>query len=145
MEGSTSNIRVIPSCGQRKSLELLMQDCLMSMGVSQLIEWDILILLYHHGVILSSADRMACLLRCESTRIGNALDRLECRGVIESSRPSGGARFYKVAVSSDASRHNCFQQLLSVAGNRAGRLMVAKILKSDSPEEVPAVRSAHPS
>jgi DNA-binding MarR family transcriptional regulator len=134
---------IIPLYEQGNLLELFVQGCLESMGVSLLMDWDILIFLYHHGVILSSANQIARLLGCESTRIGNALDSLESRRLIESSRPSGGVRFYKVVVSSDGSRQSCFQQLLSLTGNRAGRLMLAKILKPDTPEVVPGVRSVH--
>jgi len=135
---------VIPLCEMGNPLELSVQGCLESLGVSLLIDWDVLIFVYHHGVTLSSADQMARCLCWESTRIGNALGRLESLMLIESSRRSTGVRFYKVVVSPEGSRQSrCFQQLLSLTGNRAGRLMLAKILKRDTPETVPEERAVH--
>ncbi|HVB57938.1 MAG TPA: hypothetical protein VNE63_16135 [Candidatus Acidoferrales bacterium] len=141
---SPVDLGVIPSCEQANPLELLVQSSLESMGISLLMDWDMLVFLHHHGATLSSAGQMARLLRCESIRIGDTLDRLESRRLIESSRPSRGARFYKVIVSSDGSRQGCFQQLLNLTGSRAGRLMIVKILKPDISDAVPVAQSAYP-
>jgi len=140
---STSKLRIIRLSELGNPIELFMQSCLESMGISLLIEWDVLLLLYRHGMILCNADHIARVLGCENTRIGSALDRLETRGLIESSRPSRGMRFYKVAVSSDGSRQRCFQQLLGLAGSRAGRLALRKILTPATPEAVPEVPSVN--
>jgi DNA-binding MarR family transcriptional regulator len=126
----------IPLRQQENSLELV-QDCLTCIGISLLVDWDVLIFLHRHGVILCSAEHIARLLSCENAKIGGALDRLESQKLIESSRSSVGVRFYKVVVSLDDPRIGCFQQLLSLAGNRSGRLALAKILKPDKPEAVP--------
>lgn len=126
---------------QGNALELSVQAGLESMGISLLMDWDILIFLYHHDMTLSSADQMARLLCCESTRIDSALDRLECQKLIESSRSSGSARFYRVVVSSDRSRESSFHELLSLTANRTGRLMLARILK---PDTAAAVRGMGP-
>jgi hypothetical protein len=134
---------VIPLCEMGNPLELSVQGCLESLGVSLLIDWDVLIFVFHHGVTLSSADQMARCLCWESTRIGNALGRLESLMLIETSRRSRGVRFYRVVVSPEGSRQSCFQQLLSLTGNRAGRLMLAKILKPDTRETVPEERAVH--
>lgn len=138
------NPGVIPSCEQANPLELLVQRCLESIGVSLLLDWDLLIFLYHHGATLSSTDQLARLLCCESTRIGNALDRLESQRLIESTQSSRQVRFYKVVVSSDGSRQGCFQQLLKLTGNRAGRLMLVKMLKPDTSDAVTVAKSAYP-
>ncbi|MGH9690461.1 MAG: hypothetical protein ACRD4C_05125 [Candidatus Acidiferrales bacterium] len=127
---------VVPSCEQANPLEPLVEGCLESMGISLLMDWDMLVFLHHHGATLSSAEQMSHLLRCESIEIGNTLDRLESRRLIESSRPSRGARFYKVLVSSDGSRQGCFQQLLNLTGSRAGRLMIVKMLRPDTSDAV---------
>lgn len=117
-------------CEADSSRESSCRECLRSLGVSLLIDWDMLIFLYHHGRILSTTEQMARLLGWDSERIGNALDRLESRELIEFSRKSrGGARFYKAAVPSDSTVWNCLQQLLSLTRNRSGRLMLAKMLK----------------
>jgi DNA-binding MarR family transcriptional regulator len=116
-------------CEADSSRESLGRECLNSIGISLLIDWDILIFLHQHGRILSTTEQMARLLGWDSERIGNALDRLESRELIKFSRKSrGGARFYKAAVS-DSAAYNCFQQLLSLTRNRSGRLMLAKMLK----------------
>lgn len=117
-------------CEADSSQESLGRECLNSLGVSLLIDWDVLIFLHRHGKILSTAEQLARLLGLDSERIGNALDRLESRELITFSRKSrGGARFYKAAVSSDSAAWNCFERLLSLTRNRSGRLMLAKMLK----------------
>jgi DNA-binding MarR family transcriptional regulator len=138
---STGDPGVIRLYEEENLSKLEMQGCLKSIGISLLVDWDILIFLLHHGAILSNADQMARLLCCKPARIGDALDRLESRGLIESSRPSKRLRLYKVVVSSDSARQDCFQQLLRLAGDRGGRLLLAKVLKPGDPETVLGVRS----
>jgi hypothetical protein len=125
-------------CERDNSPESWGRGCLNSLGVSLLIDWDVLIFLYDHGKILSTAEQLAPLLGWDSESIGNALDRLESRKLIKSSPKSReGARFYRVAVASDVAMLDCFQQLLSLTRNRAGRLMLAKMLKPDTRELLP--------
>jgi hypothetical protein len=125
--------------------EPLVKGYLESIGISLLMDWDILIFLYRHGVVLSNTDQIARLMNCESTTTFNALNRLESRGLIESSRPSRGVRFYKAVISSGVSHQSTFQQLLSLTGNRTGRLTLTKILKSNTREGSPGVISINPS
>jgi DNA-binding MarR family transcriptional regulator len=125
-------------CEADSSGESLGRECLNSLGISLLIDWEMLIFLHHHARILSTTEQIARLLGWDSECIGNALDRLESRELIKSSRESrGGARFYEAAVSMDAAVRNCFQQLLSLTRNRPGRLMLAKMLKPNALELLP--------
>jgi hypothetical protein len=125
-------------CEADNSRESLGRECLNSLGISLLIDWEMLIFLHHHGRILSTTEQMARLLGWDSERIGDALDRLESRELIKSSPKSRrGARFYEAAVPMDAAVRNCFQQLLSLTRNRSGRLMLAKMLKPNTLELLP--------
>ncbi len=125
-------------CEADSSRESLGRECLNSLDISLLIDWEMLIFLHHHARILSTTEQMARLLGWDSERIGDALDRLESRELIKSSPKSpGGARFYEAAVPMDAAVRNCFQQLLSLTRNRSGRLMLAKILKPNTVKLLP--------
>ena len=110
-------------------MELSVQSCLESVGISRLSEWDILAFVYRHGVSLISVDQISCLVGYESAVVGGALDRLECEKLIERSRPSQGVHFYRILASMDAKRQDCLQQLIRLSEGRAGRLLLAKRLK----------------
>ena len=117
--------------GRGKPLETPVQRCLDSMGISLLSEWDVLAFVHRHGASLASSDQIALLIGYESTVVGAALERLEGEKLIERSRPSQGARFYRILTSTDAGRQRCLQQIVSLSETRAGRLLLAKQLKPD--------------
>jgi hypothetical protein len=128
---SISTRRIIPLGEQSNPRELSVQSCLASMGISLLIDWNILVFVHRHGMTLASIDQMARLLVCKSASVSDALERLESRQLIESSRLSKGVCFYKVAVASDGVLKSCFQHLLGVTSNRRGRLILADMLKAE--------------
>src|ERR1700688_4899225 len=103
-----------------KPVELAVQSCLESIGISLLSEWDVLAFVYRHGTSLTSADQIARLIGYESTVVDGALDRLEGEKLIERSRPSQEVRFYRILASMDAGRRRCLQQLISLSESRAG-------------------------
>jgi DNA-binding MarR family transcriptional regulator len=106
-----------------------------SVGISALREWDTLIFVYRHGLSLTSAARIAQLVGYESASVSSALDRLEREKLIEYSRSSHGVRLYRIVASSaDAERLRCFQELINVSQSRAGRLLLAKRLRSVTSE-----------
>jgi len=131
---------IIALGAQGSPLEVLLRDSLASIGVSFLKEWQILLFVYRHGVVLTSIAQLARLLSSEGPRIGGTLDRLESRRLIEASRSSNGVRLYKVVFSDDSRRH-CFQQLLSLTRDRAARLMLPKLLKLEDATAAQEVRS----
>jgi DNA-binding MarR family transcriptional regulator len=114
---------------REKSGELSVKNCLESVGISLLSEWDVLAFVYRHGVSLTSIGQIACLVGYESTVVAGALDRLERERLIERSRESQGVRFYRLFASMDAKRRHCLQQLISLSEGRAGRLLLANRLK----------------
>lgn len=106
-----------------------------------LSEWDVLAFVYRHGASLTSVDQIARLSGYESTVVGAALDRLEREKLIDRSRPSQGVRFYRILAAKDARRRSCFEQLVSLSESRAGRLVLARLLKPvglESEREEPA-------
>jgi hypothetical protein len=113
--------------------ELVVKGCLNSLGVSFLLDWEILIHLYRHNITLLGIDQIARLLHSDATSVGRTLERLKSRKLIESSRSSGAARFYTVAFSPDNSAYSCFKQLVNLSEHRSGRLTLKKILKPDNP------------
>src|SRR5580698_7367562 len=106
---------------RKTSLELSIQSCLDSLGISLLNEWDVLAFVYRHRMILATDDQIARFIGYESTVIGDAIDRLEREKFIERSRPSQGVRFYRIITPMDAGRQRCLQQLLRLSESRAGR------------------------
>jgi predicted transcriptional regulator with HTH domain len=117
--------------------ELIVKECLDSLGVSFLLDWEILIHLYRYHIALLGIDEIARLLHSEPTSVGRALERLKSRKLIESSRSSGVARFHTVAFSPDNSDYSYFKQLVNLSEHRSGRLTLKKILKPDNPRAEP--------
>lgn len=107
-------------------MELSVQSCLGSVGISLLSEWDVLAFVYRHGVSLTSIPHIASLVGYEITVVAGALDRLEREKLIERSRLSQGVCFYRILASTDARRQQCLQQLIRLSEGRAGRLLLAK-------------------
>jgi DNA-binding MarR family transcriptional regulator len=113
-----------------KPTELSLQDCLDGVGISLLSEWDILIFVYRHGASLIGAGQIARLIGYPSRIVSDVLDRLEREKLIERSRPSHGARFYRILTSMDSAHWRCLRQLISLSETRAGRLQLAERLKA---------------
>jgi len=115
--------------GREELLERSVQNCLESVGVGLLVEWDVLVFVYRHGTSLASADQIARLIGYENTVVGDALERLERERLIERSRSSQGAHLCRIPVWTDAERWRCLQQLLSLSETGAGRRLLARLLR----------------
>lgn len=102
--------------------------CLDTLGIACLSDWDVLVFIYRHGMSLVSAGQIARLVGYDVRMTGDALDRLESLQLVRRSRVSGSARLYQFVFSTDPVRRDCFQQLMSLAENRTGRLLVARKL-----------------
>jgi hypothetical protein len=113
---------------QEKPLDLLVEVWLESLDLSRLADWDVLVFLYRHRASLASAEQIARLLGYTSAVVGDALDRLESLGLVQRSRASQGVRLYQFLVSTPPPPDG-FQQLMSLAENRNGRLLLAKKLR----------------
>jgi len=112
------------------SYNQLIQECLGSLGISLLSEWDILFFLHRHGVSIARNDELARLLGYEKKAVSDALDRLEVQGLVARSRPYEKAQLYQVSVSIHTENNIRFQQLTRLAASREGRLILAKQLKA---------------
>jgi len=111
-----------------ESLDRLVEVWLENFDCSLLADWDVLVFLYRHRVTLASAEQISCLVGYTSTVVGDALDRLESRRMVKRSRASQGVRLYQL-LDSTAPSDDSFQQLMSLAENRTGRLLLAKKLR----------------
>lgn len=110
--------------------ELLVQECLQSLGISGLCDWDVLVFLYRHPISLASVEQIARFVGCPSNAVGDALNRLESRGLIKRSRASKDFRLYQFVYSEALlAPESCFRQLLPLTEDRSGRLLLAKKLK----------------
>jgi predicted transcriptional regulator len=115
---------------KNKSSDILVQECLKGLGISLLGDWDVLIFLYRHRVILGSSEQIASLLGYPSQAVSDALDRLESQGLVRRSRSSLGVRFYQFVFSEGhLAPESYFRRLISLAQNRSGRLLLAKRLR----------------
>ena len=119
--------------GPKYSPDSFIQDCLRSLGIACLSDWDVLIFVYRHKANLSSADQLARLLGYSSKVVGVSLDRLESQSLIQRSRYSQGVRFYELAPSVvPVAAESCLGQLISLSGTRAGRLVLVRLLKQSN-------------
>jgi hypothetical protein len=113
-----------------KSPDILVQECLKSLEISLLGDWDVLVFLYRHRASLASAEQLARLLGYPSKAVGDALDRLESQRLIQRSRSSQGVRFYQFLFSeANLAPESCFRRLMSLAENRTGRLLLVNNLR----------------
>jgi DNA-binding transcriptional regulator GbsR (MarR family) len=115
---------------QGKSLDSQIQECLTRLGIASPVEWDVLAFVYRHQASLTNADQIARMLGYPSTVVADALDQMETFKLIRRSRASQGVRLYQfVASEADPQSHSCFQQLITLAENPAGRLVLIKKLR----------------
>jgi hypothetical protein len=115
---------------QENNLDFQIQECLTRLDISSPVEWDVLAFVYRHQASLANADQIARMLGYPSTVIGDALDHLESLKLIQRSRASQGVRLYQFASSEpNPPSHSCFQQLITLAENPAGRLLLIKKLR----------------
>lgn len=101
------------------------------MGIRTLCEWDVAVFLYRHGTTLAGAAEIGRLAGYGKGAVVDALDRLESLGFIERSRLSGGVRLYRFKSSTGtapSAPRLSFEQLVSLAETRSGRLLVIKAL-----------------
>jgi DNA-binding MarR family transcriptional regulator len=123
---------MIVEVAPKKSADFPVREHLKIVGVSTLSEWDVLTFLHRHGTSLTSAAEIALLLGGNKAGVSAALDRLAALGLIERSRGSQGVRLYQISVLADPSRYSCLMELMSLAENRDGRLLLLKHLPRES-------------
>ena len=100
------------------------------MDISSPVEWDVLTFVYRHQASLANAEQIARMLGYPSTVVGDALDHLESLKLIRRSRASQGVRLYQfVSSEADSPSQSCFQQLITLTENPAGRLLLIKKLR----------------
>jgi DNA-binding MarR family transcriptional regulator len=110
--------------------DALVQECLESLGLSLLGDWDVLVFLYRHQASLASAEQIARLLGHSSKAVGSALDRLESQKLVQRSRSSQGVRLYQFMLpKGQGTLESCFGQLIDLADSRSGRLVLMKHLR----------------
>ena len=113
--------------------ESSIQECLKSLGLSLLCDWDVLIFLHRHQASLASAEHIAHLLGYSNKLVGDALDRLEAQQLVRRSRYSGGVRFYEcIAAAPGLAPESSFRSLATLAETRTGRLLIVKHLRQNT-------------
>jgi DNA-binding IclR family transcriptional regulator len=100
-----------------------------TLGLELLTEWDVLVFLYRHAASLCNAAQIAQLIGYDKAEIVAALHKLDALGLIQRSRVSQGIRFYRFSAPAEPSRYACFLELMNLAQNRTGRLVLLKHLK----------------
>jgi predicted transcriptional regulator len=114
---------------KNESLDILIQECLKSVGVSLLGDWDVLVFLYRHRASLANAEHIARLLGYPKKAVAEALGRLESQGFVQRSRPSQGVRFYQIAFpEAHVAPDSGLRRLMQLAEDRTGRLLLVKHL-----------------
>ena len=119
---------------QEKSLDSEIQGCLIRLGIASPVDWDVLAFVYRHQASLTNTDQIARMLGYASTVVADALDHLEALKLIRRSRASQGVRLYQfVSSEADSPSDHCFQKLITLAENPAGRLLLMKKLRQPRP------------
>jgi predicted transcriptional regulator len=111
------------------SSEVAVHDRLQALGVVLVAEWDTLAFLYSHAANLGTSAQIAASVGYGKAEIGAALHRLEVLGLIQRSRACQGTRIYRFSEPPEPSRQSCLLELMSLAQNRMGRLLLLKHLK----------------
>jgi predicted transcriptional regulator len=113
-----------------KSQDELVVNSLQALGVNALAEWDALEFLFNHSATLATVAEIARLMGREKSEIGIVFRKLEALGLIQRSRISQGIRFYRFRAPPESSlNYSCLLELISVAQDRAGRLLLLKHLR----------------
>jgi DNA-binding MarR family transcriptional regulator len=110
-------------------MELSLEHCLKSLGISLLSELDVLVFVHRRKTSLTSVKQIASLIGHDQAAVRIALGQLEREKLIEPSIASQGLRFYRILPQGDAVRQGSFRQLVSLSETRAGRLQLTKHLK----------------
>jgi DNA-binding MarR family transcriptional regulator len=112
-------------------LDRQVRECLTTLGISSLNDWDVLVFLHRHPASLGTADQIARLLGYPVGVVANVLDTLESLGLIRGSSALQMVRLYQVTSSHEleAGLRSRLGNLMSLSEGRAGRLLVAKQLR----------------
>ena len=104
------------------------RECLQTLGISLVTEWDTLAFLYSYSASLGNPTQIAQLIGYDKAAIGAALHRLEELGLIHRSRASQGTRLYQFAEPSEPGRGSYLLKMMSLAQSRTGRLLLLEPL-----------------
>jgi DNA-binding transcriptional ArsR family regulator len=109
---------------------------LSTLGIEHLAEWDVLSFIHSHGASLSSAEKIAALLGYSRPEVGSALESLTAKGLVERSRNSRGVRLYRfIGAGPNDSLKLALEELMKIAEDRQGRLLLAKQLRQNPRRE----------
>jgi DNA-binding MarR family transcriptional regulator len=106
---------------------------LRTLGIELLCQWDVLVFLYRHQASLVSAEDIARLLGHPTGEVVAALACLESRGLVGRSRVDQGVRLYQFTAPQTPRDENAVDQLLTLAGTRAVRLLLSRTLRRGTP------------
>jgi DNA-binding MarR family transcriptional regulator len=110
-------------------MDLSLEHCLKSLGISLLSELDVLIFVHRRKTSLTSVKQIASLIGHDQMAVSIALGQLEREMLIKPSTASQGLRFYRILPQEDGRRQQCFRQLVSLSGTRAGRMQLTRHLR----------------
>ena len=106
-------------------------DCLETLGIEHLCQWDVLVFLHRHHACLVGGELVAHYLGYPQVAVTDALSRLDFLGLIRRSRASQGVRLYEFRRPDSPSKGAIFDHLLGLAGDREGRLELIGTLRLD--------------
>jgi predicted transcriptional regulator len=113
----------------KRAEDVLVVECLQALGVELLSEWDTLVFLYRRTASLGTAAQIARLIGYDKTEVAAALHKLADLGLLRRSRDSQGIRLYEFSAPPEPGCRSCLTELMSLAQDRSGRLLLLKHLK----------------
>ncbi|PSM45573.1 hypothetical protein C7Y66_29635 [Chroococcidiopsis sp. CCALA 051] len=102
------------------------ESWLQTLGIQQLIEWDVLVYLYRHQSSLINAEQISHLLNYGSNLIVEALKTLESLGLVERSRASRGARLHRLVPPVEPPCQEAFERLIGLKNAHPVRRLLAR-------------------
>lgn len=107
-------------------LTLAIERWLQTLGIQQLIEWDVLVYLYRHQHSLMNAERISHLLNYGPGLIVEVIKTLESLGLVERSRASQGVRMHRLITPVDPHCQEVFERLVELENPNLVRQCLAR-------------------
>ena len=115
--------------------DYLVLESLQALGITLVSEWETLVFVHRHAASLGTAAQIAQFIGYDKAETAAALRKLEALGLIQRSRVSQGIRLYQLSEPLEPSRSSYLLELVNLAQDRAGRLIVIKHLKGPVQEQ----------
>jgi DNA-binding MarR family transcriptional regulator len=111
---------------RERGLDAAVEHWLQTIGIHNLVQWDVLVYLYRHQTSLVNAEQISHLLNYGATTIAEALNALESMGLVERSHAKRGVRLHRLATLVDSQCQEALERLTRLDDLRPVRRLLAR-------------------